>query len=79
MLDRVRAGMPDLFGQRPAVRILHPSHQRRHHSRRMGARLVAVEPVPDTGHYFSQFRLPPVNVYAGGRSHHTIFIGPHNP
>jgi len=45
----------------------------------MGARLVAVEPVPDTGHYFSQFRLPPVNVYAGGRSHHTIFIGPHNP
>src|SRR5687768_2281483 len=72
MLHPIRAGVPDLFGDRPAVHPRQPCQQALEESAGTPTRLDPRKPARDPTHQLIQALPPPVGVYAVARGHRKI-------
>src|SRR5690242_14702416 len=77
MLQPVRAGVPSVLGDRPAVRPRQPRQQSQQERPRPPPRLHPGEPRPEPAHHLVQASPPPVRVYALARGHRKIVCSPH--
>ena len=79
VLQPVRGRLPDVLGDRPAVRSRQPGQQPDHERPGPPPRLHPREPTGDPAHQLLEHHLPPGRVYALPRGHRRIVWSRHNP
>ena len=79
VLQPIRGGVPDMLGDRPAVRPRQLGQQPGHELPHPPPRLHPSEPTGNSTHQLLEHHLPPGRVYPLARGHRRTVQSPHNP